>query len=388
MPTTQVINYQQDPGQKQILDASKDIADSIYKMQSLKLTSNYYKILAQNAQTDQEKAKFERWAKLQDFKQKIIETTDPNAKAVFLQALKDGPYQGDAQTMMSDMADTQEKNNEVYENLRNAKPEPGSATEGQLRGAQMRSEQGQGEKYRAEAAYYNDPGAFMKKMRAGMVNGNTGATGDDYMPGDFTAPLPGGGSMNFVSPAANQAKAEATAVGSGVGKKTVDMASLKDSLKGYLSTVSGAIRETGGPSSTKLESLFKGGIGKASSYVTADSNMSALEQQRDPLALQLADFINGGRPTEPDKEAALKMLPSPMYPRRTNKLLTDRLNTLFKLPSTGNPDVDGARRTSFVNQALQTVNTDVEFARRARELGKTDAEINRFLDDAHKKQGN
>ena len=35
----------------------------------------------------------------------------------------------------------------------------------------------------------------------------------------------------------------------------------------------------------------------------------AFTDLRDPLSLQLASVLNGGRPTEPDKEAAGRLLP-------------------------------------------------------------------------------
>lgn len=162
MPTTQVINYQQDPGQQMIMDAGKSIADTIHKSQSLKLTGQYYKILAQHADTDQKRLEFERKSTLFDkWLPKIQDAKDPGTKQMYIEALTapDGLYKGDANTMFHDLADGHPLVDKRYQQISGAaqqdqnavqpggpslkdrlmamQPNPGSATQGELAGSQV-----------------------------------------------------------------------------------------------------------------------------------------------------------------------------------------------------------------------------------------------------------
>lgn len=119
MPQLQVISHEQDPGQQQMLDASKNIADTIQKTQALKLTAQYYKIQAKNAQTEEDKARLDRLSKLTgDYLPQIANTTDPATKANLIKAIGDsGLYQGNTSQLFHDISDSMEHVQRNYSNI-------------------------------------------------------------------------------------------------------------------------------------------------------------------------------------------------------------------------------------------------------------------------------
>lgn len=204
MPTLQVINREEDPVAKTIGQAGNDIADTLYKQQSLKLTGQYYKILAKNAQTEQDKFKFDRLAKLNsDILPQIAGTKDPATKQMLIKGVVDsGLYNGDAQTFFHDVADSHETTQDHHDTVRETAGAPDLnsmqadtpyATEGQLRGAQLPNLQAEASLHQANANMLNTVQSRMAALGAGGQGGDNGGgelpPGTTFTGGGLTIPL-------------------------------------------------------------------------------------------------------------------------------------------------------------------------------------------------------
>lgn len=381
MPQVQVIERQEDPTVKALGQAGNDIADTLYKTQSLKLTGEYYKILGKNAENETKKFEFERKAKTMDMLTKIAETQDQATKAMLVKALIEGPYQGDAKTAFSDIADSHKDIQQQYMSM---KPEEGTVTEGQLRGAQAYNQRAAGEKDLAEAAYYRNPGMGIPGMDPNLPAAGEGVGG--YLPGNITRRTPTG-TMDFVNPATKQNEARATAIGSAQGKTENEKQLVSAPLATYMTTLDAAIKETGGPSATTAAATIKSGVGLLKAPFTKDSAVAALEPQIKPLGLSLGSYMNQGRPTEPDAKTGEMMLPRVQYAKATNNILKKRLRDLFNIKLTGNQERDAQLLNSFGQQSAAIASVDQKFTNALRAQGKTLVEINKLLDEIHKQRG-
>lgn len=316
MPTLQVIGHEQDPGQKMLMDAGNDIADSIHKTQALKLTGQYYKILAQNADTDIKKFELDRKAKTMDMLIKVAETQDPNTKAMLIKALVAGPYGGDHATAFHDIADTQQ---DVMQQYMNMKQDPGTMNEQQLRGAQGANQQSEASLRQAQinainrATGTNQDGSQAAPTAPGAGGGSTPNAGG-FMLGDMNI-----GGMNFINPAADQAKAGAVATGTDLAKRNIahqqftrDFEDFKALNQEIPRTKDGIVSRAVRGAQTALAGWDQGSTEGAliASYNAASKR----------LTTTLARQVDVGNLSQTEQDAASKMVPSKYDSAKTNEI--------------------------------------------------------------------
>lgn len=348
MPTTQVINYQQDPGQQMMLEAGKSIADTIQKAQALKLTGEYYKILAKNAQTEQDKFRFDRLAKLNsDILPQIANAKDPATKSMLMKGVvQSGMYDGDANTFYHDIADShkiiQDNHANVTGQLDAMQPEPGQsyASEGQLRGAQVSNQNAEAQT-RGVLASNQLAVANLLRQKMGqqplpdsMLNGgqapaatNPNTNTVNAIQPQQTQQLPTqnggmndvaitgitGGQPNITFPgdAANVKRAEAyaTAAGTDMGKRDIAQQKFTQDFSEFKLLNDQLPRSEGG----MLDRTLKGG-----SLIWAGLNQDSREGQlvkafdgaANRLATTIARQTDVGNLSETEQSAAKKLVPS------------------------------------------------------------------------------
>lgn len=315
MPQLQVLNRTEDPTAAAISQAGNDIADTLYKQQSLKLTGQYYKILGQNADTEKKKFDLDRKSKTMDMLSKIAETQDPNTKAMLVKALVDGTYGGDANTAFHDIADSHK---DVMSHYMAMKQDPGTANPGQLMGAQMDNQKSEASLRQAQINAINSATGQGGDAPAGGGGGSPAApgspNGNGFMLGDMNI-----GGMNFINPAADQAKASATATGTDLAKRntahqqfTRDFEDFKALNEQIPRTRGGIVSRAGQGISTAYQGWDQGSQQGA---IIASYN-AATERLKATLARQ----VDVGNLSQTEQEAARKMIPSKYDSSKTNDI--------------------------------------------------------------------
>lgn len=381
MPQLQILQREPDKSAEIMRNAGNDVAESINKAQSLKLTGEYYKTLAKHAETEQQKFELDRMSKTMDFLTKISQTKDPPTKQMLIKAMHDGLYQGDSQTMMHDIADTHKDIQENYnalpgvqarqaqeQQMSQMQQDPDTMTDEQYHGAQ-------GKHDLAQARLANAQADLVTKASSMAGGAQDGSTPGGYIPGDMNI-----GGMTFLNPAAEQAKARATALGSAQGTQEVDKKNIGEGVETYLTTLNKAFKEMGGQSNTAAGAKMKAlGAGVAAPF-TKDSSVAALDVQIKPLGLQVGAYINKGRPTDKDALVGEDVLPRKDLPSATNKILSKRLRGMFNIK-------DPSAIYNMAAQSSQIAAIDQKYFQAMKARGASDAEINSQLDEIHKTRG-
>lgn len=131
MPQVQVINRVEDPTVAALNSAGNDIAGTLQKQQALKLTGQYYKILAQNADTETEKAHLERLSTLTDkyLPQLANAAGNPAMQSAILSGISDSNlYSGNTNQLLHDITIAHPEIQKHYANV-TGNPSPYSAPE-------------------------------------------------------------------------------------------------------------------------------------------------------------------------------------------------------------------------------------------------------------------
>lgn len=353
MPTLQVISREQDPGQKQMLEASKDIADTIHKTQALKLTAQYYKTLQQNADTETAKAELERKTALFDkYLPKIQETKDPATKQMYIRALTDpgGLYANDPHTLFHDIADGHQEVTKNYQaipdvqaQMAQMQQDPGTANPQQLAGAQA-------EQYKQEAALnqvraqnISHPEIAMQRMADGMKafqnsQGDGGGGIDNpVITGGSINPATGDNSYQWSVPSADQAKSMATTQGTELGKQKVEMYKTESMLDDYLKQLDLANKEVGGPAKTQAEAQLKAMGANWMAGFRKDSVLPSTNEKATQVADQISTQINQGRSADYKIKITKDVIPSYHDSAATQQYLRQGLNAMLKIGVVGNP---------------------------------------------------
>ncbi len=373
MPTLQVINREEDPDAKMLQSGSQAIAESILKAKTLQATKHYYDILGKGAETEAQKQQLEEKKQYLGLMERAQKIQDPEVRQAVVSAGLKVLHTGKAGGMdiMAGVGD------DLMEISKTLKPDEGAASPEQLAGAQRENQLADAAKNRAEAKYYENPGAFMQALQGGGQGSPSGAGG--FTPSQAVIRTPGG-SITMENLAGEQAKARAHAVGAGQGGQQVSLRQVSEGVDTYLKTLDKAIQEVGGASRTGAQASLKAIMGQVNSPFKTDSAVAALTPQVDPLGLQIATFINGGKPTDKDAIVGSTILPRLEYPAATNKILKQRLKSMLSMKDP----------SAVFNMAEQTANiasVDTKFAEALRQQGRDDTYINKTLEEIHKQRG-
>lgn len=114
--------------------------------------------------------------------------------------------------------------------------------------------------------------------------------------------------------------------------RNVEMTPIRNAVNYYTDTFDKAVEEMGGLSSTAASSMARGTASSVWANIGNRPNTLALQQMSKSVALQLGSYLNRGRPTEQDAEAAAKMLVKLTLTKGANEVLRHFL----KIVTSGN----------------------------------------------------
>jgi len=365
MAGIQVLDRQVDPTLQGANQTGQVIAESIRQRQAFELTKRELKLKAQSSEAEEQKAEFERQAKLVDMLEKIKESGgNPTMASAQLKVVSKAFYGGDDQKMFQDLGLVGQS---MSENAKLLGPGPGEATQSQLRGAQA----GQAN----ATSRITNMGANQLQSSMSQDQGNAPRTGamasGSFEPTSFNA---GGLTMENASAKGRVAAAETQA--REATSQNVKLAPLKKELDSYLSTFKDAVKETG-KSKTGAEAAYRGVKGFLTAPFKEGSAVSSLDGMKEPAGLALGAYINQGRPTEKDAIAGEKLLPHYSLPTRTNN---DRIANLKSLTKAAELGVSPADLYSTAARMVKTNEADQQFIEKALEEGHSQEEIDAFLD--------
>lgn len=431
MAEAQIIYQQQDPAAKMIADAGNSIADTIQKSQSLKLTGQYYKILAKNAETEQDKAKFERLSKLNsDILPQIAGTSDPATKSMLIKAVTDsGLYNGDTTQFLKDLNDSHEQVMGNHQSVTGSPYQSPQAQQGQPPQQQQPQNPGmQGPAYMSpgnlaaaqsneanQSAMLNQARAYMlqhpevgiqramQAMQAGQAANSQSAQGtqgsaDGTPPGvpnsmQFSGmninPATGEMQLQATNPAVDYLKANATGLGTNQAQRTAEMVPAQMAVNQYLGQLDKANQEVGGTSATTLGAIAKAKSGELASLVKPDSQVAVLKDMEGRMAIQLATAANHGRSNLQDVNMARESIPSLDQSRVTQQVLRQNLQNMVKVGLFDNKDPSkDVQVRQMLQQNKQIAGRDQQFTQMARSAGKTQSWIDQQLTRKHQEEGN
>ena len=119
-------------------------------------------------------------------------------------------------------------------------------------------------------------------------------------------------------------------------EREVEMQPIRTSVGNYLKVFDAATGELGGLSTNALQALARGKGAEAIAQVGDKPNIFALGKLMEPVSLQLGSYLNRGRPTDRDQEAAKNMLTRITYTKGVNQILRHYLESVA---NTGNKDL-------------------------------------------------
>ena len=433
MPQLQVLDYRKDPQTEMIANQSASLADTINKQQSLKMTGQYYKILAKNAQTEQDRAHMERLSKLNsDILPQIAATTDPTTKAMLIKAVVDsGQYGGDAQQFFHDIAQSQPNVDRHYQALKSRNdqdpntPNPGAyqqqdtqppqasgidyATPGQLAAAQVNNQNQEANLNKLRAHIMQNPSAYMQQVQSGMM-GAAGGTPDQGAQGGqpqnngisnspiFTGgtfDIPGVGQASYTNPHADFLKSRATAAGTEINSKEFEQAPAKASMEQYLGMLHQANAEVGGPYESEGEAQAHAVIAGTKAqipYLGKGSILPSMDDMHFRVGNTAASAVEHGRPNLTEVQGIKQSIPFYNQSRVTQKMLTNAWKAGFTLPkgmsSEGQYDSEDSRALiNHIAPAGHLAAQGEQAASKMRSQGKSQAYITKQLENFYAKNG-
>jgi len=118
--------------------------------------------------------------------------------------------------------------------------------------------------------------------------------------------------------------------------RDIEMEPIKTSVTNYLNTFNRAVEEMGGMETSALAALAKGKTAEVSAQIGNMPNVFTLSKLIEPVSLQLGSYLNRGRPTDKDQEAAKNTLTRVTYTKGVNEILK---NYLIDIISNGNKEL-------------------------------------------------
>jgi len=192
------------------------------------------------------------------------------------------------------------------------------------------------------------------------------------------------GGMTMENP---QAKAQLAAMETTArerAKVSEEIRPIKASIDAYTTQFGRAIGEMGGLGTTALGAWSKGSYKAAEAKVGSLPEIQAFEQLKGPVSLQFAAFLNRGRPTEPDRQAAEKVLENIRYPKRTNEALQRFREAMLSSYVTGSI---GQGNEYVKGMGRYLVDKAESFVKEAQKNGLSEEAINQVLDEYYQTLG-
>ena len=211
--------------------------------------------------------------------------------------------------------------------------------------------------------------------RAGALNGNMptqGGQGGYELSPEIS--LPGGMKMIDRSTQLRQMGEDVRTKKQ--AEQAVELAPLKTQMNLAKSIFAKSIDEMGGLGDDALSARLKGYVADVGSEIGQMPATQTLNKIRKGLGLSLGSFMNRGRPTDKDQEAAFMTLFSNKYPLATNMYLMDYIDAVLS----GGADYGQLNTITSSPQVLQSfANTDRTAIEAFMKKGLSESEANQAL---------
>lgn len=353
-----VINRQPDPVAERISQAGNSISDTIARKQALQLQAMQYKLQQQNAQTEMEKEQFNRYLQANKVMQDLIDKGYP-AK-IIMPTMSQFGLDDESMQVLNDLA-------QHAELVRPQQPEYQKAQE-------------EVKKLQNENKAMEDPGGQLRKTLQGIQSVRGGDQGQPSNAGGFDISgigLKVGNNTINVENTDFLKKKEQIA---DFAKTESQLNQVRPMYNSFLNTYNDAVKEMGGLGEDALKAMLEGTSKGIEARLGKLPNVQAYNQSIDSTALNIASYVNRGRPTDPDKNAIMKILPRLTYPAATNSILIRNLDTLLKSPN-------GISKQLVEQQNIEIVGKAQELIKAAKERKFTPEEINKLLEAYYKRAG-
>lgn len=368
MPQLQILNRETDPGVGVIQQGVQGITDLLrkkkedaYAKDALKVKSMQVAINAKNAESEAEKIKLNRIKDGIDFMIKLKEQgADPN---LYLPAMKNAF--GEEDTML------------IFQQAGEALSQAKGSAEDRLKEAKIKGQEAQTRLMTGE----------------GMPSGTMSLEpniGNNLRIESLQGGQQGGLRLKQISPSGPTFADPGYAY---TETKMREQAKLESEVRPALTAIDAytkqfdkAVAEMGGLGSTALGAWTKGTLKGYEANVGRLPEIQAFNKLKQPVSLTLASFMNRGRPTEPDREAAEKILEDIRYPARTNEALSKFRQEMFS--SYGGVPTENRYITPIVENAGRLlIDKAKAFVDKARKQGISEEAINQVLDEYYKSLG-
>jgi len=155
--------------------------------------------------------------------------------------------------------------------------------------------------------------------------------------------------------------------------------------KGFLDAMDLATQEMGGLGPTAAEAYVKGTSAQLNSMVNKMPNVQAFYQQRQAMSIALGSFINQGRPTDADAQAASAALPDLKYTAATNAALNKFWENV--MASGALDTATSSSYKSIVAKGKSIIDADQKYLDWAKKNSIPRDQINSDLEEMHKARG-
>jgi hypothetical protein len=187
----------------------------------------------------------------------------------------------------------------------------------------------------------------------------------------------------FVNRSARASLAGAETEAREAAKLNAQLLPVRNTMNAFRVGLNRSIQEIGGLPDLAAAAFVKGTLKGIEANLLRLPETQAFLRERDAAALNLASFVNRGRPTEPDAEAMRKVLPNITYPEATNNALNRFVDSLMLQGSSA----EGPGNAPVRQGAKQIADVGERFRKEGIAAGLTLEEINAELERYYERLG-
>ena len=399
MPQLQVIKREPDPYAELSSNAGANIADTIIKRQAHELAVNQYKLDAKVAASEEEKEASAQKEKFFTSLSKLRERIQsgeipPKVGAMELRQLFQAHKKG-----FGDLAEHNQNMQKYEKMLRDTKPDKGTATEAQYRGAQVKNQEASARESDAMATYLADSdmppgeaaGQLLNNASPGQQAQNTANAvqgGQSQWVKTEMNRTPSGPSSKWVNQGAQDASKYSETMAAERARSDVDKENVVAVYDEYMNDLNDAIGEIGGRASTPLVAAVKGKLSGLYGQVKPNSKIPTINAKRiQTVGQMLSRRINKGATSETDTQIGINIVPTLDHAKATAEALNRTARAAIGASDAG---ADGKKTLEDAGKlAKEIIKTDKEFTQhlKKKHASITEEEINASLDALHKKRG-
>ena len=381
MPQIQVLRHEPDANAQQISDFATSLSDTLLKKQALLLTSQELKVKAKQAASEMEKVELQRASDSAKDLAAIQEERNPTVKQIMFKNHIRGYYDGDEKKFWENAGMIYPSTEANYKLLKQPEDEMNEAQGRAAKGARDTQEANQlGLTNRILSQQFGDESATPTE---GAARGQA-VRGGGFRPTQISA-----GGMTLEDPQAKADVAGAVKMAQSKADLQAELDVLRPVYEQYLNQYQTTVKELGGlPKTNASGAALKGAAASFGANVGDAAQTRAFMKMRGAMALSLGTFMNRGRGSEPDRQAAELMLVSESNPSATNDALMLFTNAIMQAPLKGpgtGTTIDVGESIALKRAAELAQKRFAEsgrvFRENAKAIGKSDEEIEATLKD-------